>query len=263
MMLLVKKKKQFAVFGGTFDPWTRAHQWIVDVALKSKKFDRVIISPTIVDWHRAKKDKWLSDEQKAKLIVASMEAAGWKSSLLNDVGDMLFTIRDLKVFDPKLSNIDPDTEEWPESEVYSDMASSFPCAILSLRDFKKRDLLSIAPRGPGVLNEKISSYRFIDTLVDLKLTYGVDDEWSVIIGTDSIKSFKSWHSWEDILYNAKLIGVNGREGDALDPEDYGFVSEWISVDDASLADVSASAIREKFASKGNGFEEYMNTFRKE
>jgi nicotinic acid mononucleotide adenylyltransferase/ADP-ribose pyrophosphatase YjhB (NUDIX family) len=68
--------KRYAIFGGTFDPFTIAHRAIVKGALDLKDFngkpfiDKLFVAPTIVDYHRVGKKPWLNDDQKLEVINA-------------------------------------------------------------------------------------------------------------------------------------------------------------------------------------------------
>ena len=59
---------RIGVFGGTFDPYTVAHAAIADVVLGSGAVDKIVIVPTVVDWHRPGKEKWLKPAEKLDCI---------------------------------------------------------------------------------------------------------------------------------------------------------------------------------------------------
>lgn len=61
-------KEKIGIYGGSFDPFTLAHREIVKEALEQKLVDRVIIVPTIVDYHREDKLPWLSLNEKDSII---------------------------------------------------------------------------------------------------------------------------------------------------------------------------------------------------
>lgn len=65
---------RIGIFGGTFDPFTEAHAAVVNELLAKHLVDRVIIAPTIVDWHREGKTPWLNDDQKLDIINTVLEA---------------------------------------------------------------------------------------------------------------------------------------------------------------------------------------------
>ena len=61
---------KIGIFGGTFDPFTEAHAAIVAKLLGAtgNRFDKplvdkVVVAPTIVEYHREGKIPWLADEQ--------------------------------------------------------------------------------------------------------------------------------------------------------------------------------------------------------
>jgi nicotinate (nicotinamide) nucleotide adenylyltransferase len=56
------------IFGGTFDPFTEAHLAIVKAAIDQELVDEVHIIPTIVDYHRNDKDRWLSNDKRLEVI---------------------------------------------------------------------------------------------------------------------------------------------------------------------------------------------------
>ena len=60
--------KKIGLFGGSFDPFTVAHMAIVESSLEYNLVDTVTIIPTIVDYHRPGKKKWLTDTDKFRVI---------------------------------------------------------------------------------------------------------------------------------------------------------------------------------------------------
>lgn len=71
--------KRYAIFGGTFDPFTPAHQAIVNAVLGMKtKFgsnyiNKLFVAPTIVNYHRPGKKPWLNSKDKVALICKALE----------------------------------------------------------------------------------------------------------------------------------------------------------------------------------------------
>ena len=63
-------KEKIGIFGCTADPFTLAHREIVKQVLKQNVVNAVVVVPTIVDWHRTGKTKWLNSEQKVDVAVA-------------------------------------------------------------------------------------------------------------------------------------------------------------------------------------------------
>lgn len=61
-------KERIGIYGGSFDPFTLAHREIVKEVLEQKLVDKVIIAPTIVDYHRGDKLPWLSLNERASII---------------------------------------------------------------------------------------------------------------------------------------------------------------------------------------------------
>ena len=59
---------KIGIFGGTFDPFTEAHLAIVKAAIDQKLVDEVHIIPTIVDYHRNGKERWLSNDKRLDVI---------------------------------------------------------------------------------------------------------------------------------------------------------------------------------------------------
>lgn len=61
-------KERVGIYGGSFDPFTLAHREIVKEVLEQKLVDKVIIAPTIVDYHRGDKLPWLSLADRVGII---------------------------------------------------------------------------------------------------------------------------------------------------------------------------------------------------
>lgn len=70
---LFNPKKRMAIFGGSFDPFHLGHKAIIDLVLEKGLVDEVWPTPTIVDYYRKDKDKWLDDEQKFEIIKVALE----------------------------------------------------------------------------------------------------------------------------------------------------------------------------------------------
>lgn len=69
-------KEKIGIFGCTADPFTLAHREIVKQVLKQNVVNAVVIVPTIVDWHRAGKTKWLDSTQKVDVAMALARGLG-------------------------------------------------------------------------------------------------------------------------------------------------------------------------------------------
>jgi nicotinate-nucleotide adenylyltransferase len=61
-------KLKIGIFGGTFDPFTKAHLAIVKAAIDEGLVDEVHIIPTVVNYHRIGKDRWLSNDNRLEVI---------------------------------------------------------------------------------------------------------------------------------------------------------------------------------------------------
>ena len=206
------------IFGCTADPFTEAHAAIVGEALAQSLVDRVIIAPTIVDWHREGKTSWLNDGQKCELINIMLEN------------------------DPRIKALPPlKIGYW---EIWD-------------KDFKLREIC----KASHMLEEKyVKGHRFIDTLVEIIKSKEwnfvgdkKDNEYYVILGTDSFLNFKSWGMWQEIPKLAKLIVVKGRDNANIPPSTPELPYIGLSIA-SKYANVSASNIRKTWMSKG--FEAY-------
>lgn len=105
--------------------------------------------------------------------------------------------------------------------------------------------------------EMFKNRGFIDTLIDIK-TYvnaGNDDsqEWYFCIGSDQLAFFKNWKMWEEVLNQAKMIVVQGRNGEKVD-SDIPHIDIWI---DDQYQNMSASEIREQYKAEGKTPEDYI------
>jgi len=129
---------KIVLFGGTFDPWTSAHQEITERL--SKLYDRVLIIPTAIRYYK--------------------------------YNQQMFS------FSQRLSD-----------------------ARLHIKDFKNVKVLD--------LEKNIDDdWRFIDSLEAVRRMYGIENEYFVAIGSDSLQKFTRWSSWEKILELSKLVVFN-------------------------------------------------------
>ena len=95
--------------------------------------------------------------------------------------------------------------------------------------------------------DEVKKWRFINTLERVENLYKNSDsketvEFYTIIGTDSLKNFKTWHRWEDILKKSKLVCVTGRNGDSVETD-----IEYIPVSiPKKFSNISSTDIRKRF-----------------
>ena len=98
---------------------------------------------------------------------------------------------------------------------------------------------------------------FIDTLIDIKTYFhaGLEDdqEWYFCIGSDQLAFFKNWKMWEEVLNQAKMIVINGRNGKFVE-SDIPHIE--LQIDD-QYQNFSASEIREKYKAEGKTPEDYI------
>ena len=92
-------KEKIGIFGCTADPFTLAHREIVKQALKQNAVNAVVVVPTIVDWHRAGKTKWLDSTQKMTVAKALTKGLG-----LAYVDDTELRRRDICAGNPDLED---------------------------------------------------------------------------------------------------------------------------------------------------------------
>lgn len=209
-------KEKIGIFGCTADPFTLAHREIVKQALEQHAVNAVVVVPTIVDWHRAGKTKWLDSTQKVSVVKALTKGLG-------------------------LVYVD-DTE------------------------LRRRE---ICAGNPELEDHAVKGWRFVDTLVRIMLDKSTDSqEFWPIVGSDELANFKSWFAWRDVLrLSGGIVAVVGRDGGDFDEQK--FLEENPEFDgklmairiDPKFADVSASAVREKYKDRTPG--EYIDDARAE
>lgn len=181
----MRNAKRIGLFGGTFDPWTKAHSAIVTAAVEQDLVDVVVVIPTIVGYHRNGKKRWLTDRQRL------------------------------------------------------DVASSF---VGRLPVYAIVDGAEINSKIEGKISKKdAENWRFIDTLNRCIDKYNFSELYT-IIGTDSLKNFKTWHKWEEILRKSRLIVVEGRNNEHVDT-DIDYIPMNIP---GEYSEVSSTEIRRKF-----------------
>ena len=68
---------RIGIFGGSFDPLTVGHIAIIRKVIASGLVDKLLIVPTIVDYHRPGKTRWMDDGMKVSFIKNILCACGW------------------------------------------------------------------------------------------------------------------------------------------------------------------------------------------
>lgn len=98
---------------------------------------------------------------------------------------------------------------------------------------------------------------FIDTLLDIKTYFRAghadDQEWYFCIGSDQLEFFKNWKMWEEVLNQAKMIVINGRNNKFV-KSDIPCIE--LQIDD-QYQDMSASKIREQYIAEGKTPDDYI------
>ena len=182
-------QERIGIFGGTFDPFHVGHLAIIDEVLNRKLVDSISIVPTIVNYHRLGKDKWLTNAKKFEVISSVIS----KSKNYNNIF--------LDLYEVRMKNAGKITEE------------------------------------------QAKNWRFINTLERLESWFkNANVELYTIIGTDSLRNFKTWHRWNDILSKSKIIGVEGRNGETIET-DIPYIP--VKIDD-KYQHISSSEIRKKY-----------------
>lgn len=83
-------------------------------------------------------------------------------------------------------------------------------------ELRRRDITTAL--SPELQEHAVKSWRFIDTLLRLKLELGSGVELCPIIGGDSLESFKTWFAWRDVIKESASLIVIERNGRALDAD---------------------------------------------
>ncbi len=109
-----------------------------------------------------------------------------------------------------------------------------------------------------VAKEMFNCRGFIDTLLDIKTFFKAgceadEQEWYFCIGSDQLAFFKHWKMWDEVLNQAKMIVIQGRNGDKV-ASDIPHLDLWI---DDQYQNISASEIREKYKAEGKTPEDYI------
>ena len=79
---------RIGLFGGSFDPFTIAHMAIVESVLEQDIVDSVTIIPTIVDYHREGKEKWLTESDKFLVMYNFVTRSRFKDKILMDFQEL-------------------------------------------------------------------------------------------------------------------------------------------------------------------------------
>ena len=115
-------------------------------------------------------------------------------------------------------------------------------------------------------DEILSKRGFIDTLQDIMANYTSfhdeekgkpKDEWYFVIGSDQLKLFKQWKNWKTILSLAKMIVVQGRNGETVHDYSGEFEYDEITIE-PEYQNESATKLREQWKDKGyEAFYDYI------
>lgn len=120
-------------------------------------------------------------------------------------------------------------------------------------ELSRKDLVQLSPE---LEDHAVKSWRFIDTLLRIKIKYlnsvskDVEKLFYPIIGGDSLESFTTWFAWKDILKQSAGIIAIERNGKPINPkkiiaENPEFDGKLITVKiNDEFAEISASKTRE-------------------
>ena len=81
---------KIGIFGGTFDPFTKAHLAIVEKVLVEKLVDKVIVLPTVVSWHRKGKCQWLNVDDRLEVITEFIRTSKYQDKIFLDSYELKF-----------------------------------------------------------------------------------------------------------------------------------------------------------------------------
>lgn len=70
------KHNRVAIFGLTGDPFTIAHRDICKQAMDTLDIDRLYVIPTVVDYHRKSKSRWLNDIERVECMMRLLQSIG-------------------------------------------------------------------------------------------------------------------------------------------------------------------------------------------
>ena len=216
-----KHKRVNVVFGGTFDPFTAAHKRIVEKL--HEKFKDEIENPNV-----------------SFQVIIAPSTVSWhrkdKEPFL-DYGQRLSVI--YKMLSKVLVNDMSYYDVWPG-------------------EFDRAAMLNGNPAKDEILKRR----GFIDTMQDIMANYtpfdSYDDyEWYFVIGSDQLKLFKQWKNWKELLSIAKMIVVQGRNGETVHDCSGEFQYDEIFIE-PKYQNESASSLREQWRDKGyEAFYDYV------
>lgn len=97
--------KTIAIFGCTADPFTIAHRAIVKEVIGKQLADKVIIAPTIVDWYRKDKVRWLNDKERLFVIREMMRLSGIEDGKVEIYSDDIYHYHHLLDVDANVAEV--------------------------------------------------------------------------------------------------------------------------------------------------------------
>ena len=159
---------KIVLFGGTFDPWTSAHQEITERL--SRHYDKVIVIPTDIKYYKENQQMFSFEER------------------ISQARRQVKNLPNVKILDLE-KNID-------------------------------------------------NKWRFVNTLDAVRRMYGLEHQYYVAIGSDSLQKFTTWTNFQGILEKAKLLVFN-RPGYTQNFPDIPF--EYLPMENP----VSSTQLREK------------------
>ena len=97
--------------------------------------------------------------------------------------------------------------------------------------------------------DAIDGWRFFDTLNKVVESYGVQNDYFIAIGSDSLQQFKTWYKWESILKIAKLVVFNRPGYTDNFPEDIEY--EYLEMNNS----ISSTKVRQNILALMDKFED--------
>ena len=212
-----KDYETVAVFGCTADPFTVAHRDICMRSMDELSIDKLYVIPTVVDYHREGKKRWLSDTDRVYCIKHMLMSLGPKYLGKWEIYEREINLKAV-------------------CRYRDELRSGRPMVLLS-------DLI-IKPR------------RFLHTLLDLKAEVGVATRVLLILGSDSVRDFRKWYQWREVGKLASgIVMIEDREGEKFNPQGIAkAINRRITPMELSCSEykyVSASNVRSQYADWGN------------